>query len=183
MSDTPSPPTAATDVAWLSCAKRLLGMTDRIYPQFATHNAHSVAAVMEMAGERRDFEFQRLHGMGEELYEEVVERDDIAAPCRIYAPVGQHEDLLAYLVRRLLENGANTSFVNRIVDERAPVDEIIADPIPKMRGLSIKPHPRIPVPTDIYLPERRNALGVDLADETALVPLDADLQAAGETVA
>jgi RHH-type proline utilization regulon transcriptional repressor/proline dehydrogenase/delta 1-pyrroline-5-carboxylate dehydrogenase len=169
---------AATDVSYLACARRILSHADAFYAQFATHNAHTLAAVMEMAGQRRDYEFQLLHGMGEALYEQVVgnDRQDIA--CRIYAPVGSHEDLLPYLVRRLLENGANTSFVNRIVDENAPVDEIIADPLEKMRGLSVKPHPRIPVPPDIYQPERRNARGIDVSDETELLPLDADMQAA-----
>jgi RHH-type proline utilization regulon transcriptional repressor/proline dehydrogenase/delta 1-pyrroline-5-carboxylate dehydrogenase len=169
---------AATDVSYLACARRILSHADAFYAQFATHNAHTLAAVMEMAGQRRDYEFQRLHGMGEALYEQVVgsDRQDIA--CRIYAPVGSHEDLLPYLVRRLLENGSNTSFVNRIVDESAPLDEIIADPLERMRGQSIKPHPRIPVPPDIYQPERRNARGIDVSDETVLLPLDADMVSA-----
>ena len=124
----------ATDVSYLACAQRLLAAPDAFYPQFATHNAHTLAAVLDLAGERRDFEFQRLHGMGEALYEQVVGKDKLDRPCRVYAPVGSHEDLLAYLVRRLLENGANTSFVNRLVDERAPIAEIVADPVTASRG-------------------------------------------------
>ena len=104
-----------TDVSFQACAKKLFGYTDVIYPQFATHNAYSVAMILELAGQNRDFEFQCLHGMGKELYAQVVE--PLGIPCRVYAPVGSHEDLLPYLVRRLLENGANSSFVNRIVDE------------------------------------------------------------------
>ncbi len=163
----------ATDVSYLACAHRLLADAAAFYPQFATHNAHTVAAVLEMAGNRRDWEFQRLHGMGEALYDEIVGRDKLDRPCRVYAPVGSHEDLLAYLVRRLLENGANTSFVNRIVDEKAPIDEIIADPIARLERLPSKPHPNIPVPRDLYGKERRNARGVDLSDPLRLAELDA----------
>ncbi len=134
----------ATDVSYLACAKRLLAAGDAFYPQFATHNAHTLAAVLELAGTRRDWEFQRLHGMGEALYAEVVGAARMNLPCRVYAPVGSHEDLLAYLVRRLLENGANTSFVNRIVDEHAPIDEIVADPVAHLARLPVKPHPRHP---------------------------------------
>ncbi len=162
---------AATDLSYLACARRLLEARDAFYPQFATHNAHTLAAVLEFAGNNRAFEFQRLHGMGEALYDQVVGEGRLNIPCRIYAPVGSHEDLLPYLVRRLLENGANTSFVNRIVDERAPVGEIVADPIARMRRLARKPHPRIPLPRDLYLPERLNSTGVDLSDPTVLQPL------------
>jgi RHH-type transcriptional regulator, proline utilization regulon repressor / proline dehydrogenase / delta 1-pyrroline-5-carboxylate dehydrogenase len=161
----------ATDVSYLACAKRLLAAGPAFYPQFATHNAHTVAAVLELAGERTDWEFQRLHGMGEALYAEIVGPDKMGRPCRVYAPVGSHEDLLAYLVRRLLENGANTSFVNRIVDERQPIDEIVADPIARLAQLPHKPHPRIPLPSDLYQPERRNSRGLDLADPRALAGL------------
>src|SRR5204863_10223536 len=100
-----------------------------------------------------------LHGMGQALYDQVTGEDKLGLPCRVYAPVGSHEDLLAYLVRRLLENGANTSFVNRIVDEAAPIEEIIADPVARARRLTLKPHPRIPAPRDIYGPERKAARG------------------------
>ena len=171
---------AATDVSYIACARRVLAHGDAFFPQFATHNAHTLATIVEMAGQRRDYEFQRLHGMGEALYEQVVGSDGQALACRIYAPVGSHEDLLPYLVRRLLENGSNTSFVNRIVDERAPVDDIIADPLQKMQSLSVKPHPRIPAPPDIYQPERRNSRGIDISDPTELQPLDADMRKALE---
>ena len=121
-----------TDVSYLACARRLLAAPDAVFPQFATHNAHTLATVMKMAGGdfyAGQYEFQCLHGMGEPLYEEVVGEDKLRRPCRIYAPVGTHETLLAYLVRRLLENGANTSFVNRIADPDVPVEELIEDPV------------------------------------------------------
>jgi RHH-type proline utilization regulon transcriptional repressor/proline dehydrogenase/delta 1-pyrroline-5-carboxylate dehydrogenase len=168
----------ATDVSYLACASRLLTHGAALYPQFATHNAHTVAAVLEMAGNRRDYEFQRLHGMGEALYEQIVGPEHLDRPCRIYAPVGSHEDLLPYLVRRLLENGANTSFVNRIVDDKQPIDEIIADPTARLGQLPVKPHPRIPLPRDLYGPERENAAGLDLNDPTALTALREELAAA-----
>ena len=132
---------------------------DAFYPQFATHNAHTIAAVLELAGKAPDFEFQRLHGMGEALYDQIVGPEKLNLPCRVYAPVGSHEDLLAYLVRRLLENGANTSFVNRLVDERPPVDAIVADPVAGLARLQAKPHPHIPLPRDLYRPERRTRPG------------------------
>ncbi len=163
---------ASTDLSYIACARRILGHPDVFFAQFATHNAHTLATILEMAGERRDYEFQRLHGMGEALYEQVVGSDGAGRACRIYAPVGSHEDLLPYLVRRLLENGANTSFVNRIVDERAPIEDIIADPLEKVRRLADKPHPRIPAPPDVYRPERRNSRGLDVTDPRELVPLD-----------
>ncbi len=168
----------ATDVSYIACAKRLIAAPDAFYPQFATHNAHTVATIVELAGNRSEFEFQRLHGMGEALYEQIVGADKMNRPCRVYAPVGSHEDLLAYLVRRLLENGANTSFVNRIVDEKAPLDEIIADPIARLRRLPQKPHPRIPLPVDLYGPERSNARGLDLSDPLLLARLSADMESA-----
>jgi RHH-type proline utilization regulon transcriptional repressor/proline dehydrogenase/delta 1-pyrroline-5-carboxylate dehydrogenase len=168
----------ATDVSYLACARRLLDHGSTFYPQFATHNAHSVAAVLEMAGERRDYEFQRLHGMGEALYDQIVGPERTGRPCRVYAPVGSHEDLLPYLVRRLLENGANTSFVNRIVDDKQPIEEIIADPIARLTRLPAKPHPRIPLPRDLYGPERKNARGLDLNDPPTLSALREALGAA-----
>ena len=161
----------ATDVSYLACAKRMLAAGPVLYPQFATHNAHTLAAVLELAGGRSDWEFQRLHGMGEALYDQVVGEGGLDRPCRIYAPVGSHEDLLAYLVRRLLENGANTSFVNRIVDERAPIDEIVADPIAALARLPEKPHPKIPLPRDLFQPVRRNSRGLDLAQPRTLAAL------------
>jgi RHH-type proline utilization regulon transcriptional repressor/proline dehydrogenase/delta 1-pyrroline-5-carboxylate dehydrogenase len=157
-----------TDVAYLACAKRLLAARDAIYPQFATHNAHTLAAVMTLAGETwqpGDYEFQCLHGMGEPLYNQIVGHPARHRLVRIYAPVGSHQTLLAYLVRRLLENGANSSFVNRIVDERVPVAELVADPVEQAAPLAGAPHPRIPLPRELYGAERPNALGIDLACE------------------
>jgi RHH-type proline utilization regulon transcriptional repressor/proline dehydrogenase/delta 1-pyrroline-5-carboxylate dehydrogenase len=173
---------ASTDVSYLACARRLLEAPTAFFPQFATHNAQSLSAVIEMAGgpeaAREKLEFQRLHGMGEPLYEQVTPKEAMGIAARIYAPVGSHEDLLAYLVRRLLENGANTSFVNRIVDEKAPLDEIVADPVAKVRKLEQKPHPRIPLPAHIYGPERRNSAGIDLTDVDSLKPLKQEVEAA-----
>src|SRR3569623_1268860 len=162
----------STDVSYLACAKRMIDARDAIFPQFATHNAHSVAAILEVAGRRRDFEFQRLHGMGEALFLEALHRADTQLPCRVYAPVGSHEDLLPYLVRRLLENGANTSFVHRLEDERTPIDVLVADPVAEIDARVLKPHPRIPLPRYIY-PDRRNSAGLNLADRTALETPDA----------
>jgi RHH-type proline utilization regulon transcriptional repressor/proline dehydrogenase/delta 1-pyrroline-5-carboxylate dehydrogenase len=162
---------AATDVSYLACVRELLAAGDLVYPQFATHNAHTVAAVLELA-RGRAFEFQRLHGMGEELYEQIVGPEALDVPCRVYAPVGSHEDLLPYLVRRLLENGANTSFVNRIVDEDTPIDEIVRDPVAEIDALERKAHPRIPLPRALYGAERVNSRGVNLADPLEWVPLE-----------
>jgi RHH-type proline utilization regulon transcriptional repressor/proline dehydrogenase/delta 1-pyrroline-5-carboxylate dehydrogenase len=162
---------AATDVSYLACVKRLFAAGATLYPQFATHNAYTLAAVMEIAGNNRDFEFQRLHGMGEELYEQVIDPKVCGYPCRIYAPVGTHEDLLPYLVRRLLENGANSSFVHRIVDERVPVEDLIADPVDILERVEPKPHPAIPQPADLYGAARRNSRGIDLSDPVELAAL------------
>jgi len=150
---------AATDVSWLACAARMLGHGPALLPAFATHNAHSLATVLETA-DGRDFEMQRLHGMGEALYDGVV---GATCPVRVYAPVGTHEDLLAYLVRRLLENGANTSFVHRLVDPAVPIEEIVADPVARLRAAATVPNPRIPLPAALF-PDRRNSTGLDLAD-------------------
>ncbi|MDP2700082.1 MAG: bifunctional proline dehydrogenase/L-glutamate gamma-semialdehyde dehydrogenase PutA [Thalassospira sp.] len=168
---------AATDVSYLACARFMLSRRDAFYCQFASHNAHSVASIIQMAGNDRNFEFQRLHGMGEALYEQIVGKKGEDIPCRIYAPVGTHEDLLAYLVRRLLENGANTSFVNRIQDEKLPVEEMIADPVEKMAALPRKAHPKIPAPVDLYGAGRVNSRGFDLTDVTKLLPLSEKLSA------
>jgi RHH-type proline utilization regulon transcriptional repressor/proline dehydrogenase/delta 1-pyrroline-5-carboxylate dehydrogenase len=168
----------ATDVSYLACAGRIFAAGPAFFPQFATHNAHTLAAIAELAGQRRDWEFQRLHGMGEALYDEVVGPEKMGIPCRVYAPVGSHEDLLAYLVRRLLENGANTSFVNRIVDENQPVAAIVADPVSRLASLSRKPHPRIRLPRDLFAPERENSRGIDLSDAQALAALRDDMAAA-----
>jgi RHH-type proline utilization regulon transcriptional repressor/proline dehydrogenase/delta 1-pyrroline-5-carboxylate dehydrogenase len=158
----------ATDVSYLACARRLLAGGDAFYPQLATHNAQTLGSIIELAGNRRDFEFQRLHGMGEALYEELVGTADGAIACRVYAPVGSHQDLLPYLVRRLLENGANTSFVNRILDHDVPLETLIEDPVRQLSRLEPKRHPKIPLPRDLYGPDRRNARGVDLCDPLAL---------------
>ncbi|MGB5587528.1 MAG: proline dehydrogenase family protein, partial [Gammaproteobacteria bacterium] len=133
-----------SDVCYLACARELLAARPLIYCQFATHNAQTLASIVHLAGDQGGFEFQRLHGMGEELYDEVIGEDKMNLPCRVYAPVGNHEDLLPYLVRRLLENGSNTSFVNRIVDEAAPIDAIVADPVDTVAALKSIRHPRIP---------------------------------------
>ncbi|MDU8944811.1 bifunctional proline dehydrogenase/L-glutamate gamma-semialdehyde dehydrogenase PutA [Ovoidimarina sediminis] len=159
---------AATDVAYLSLAKKLLGMTDRIYPQFATHNAHSVAAILKVSGDRTAFEFQRLHGMGGSLHDLVMK--DADTRCRIYAPVGAHRDLLAYLVRRLLENGANSSFVNQIVDEDVPPEVVAADPFEALAGSGS--NRAVVPPGDLYLPERPNSIGWDLADRADFGEID-----------
>jgi RHH-type proline utilization regulon transcriptional repressor/proline dehydrogenase/delta 1-pyrroline-5-carboxylate dehydrogenase len=161
---------AATDISYLACARTILTNTELFYPQFATHNALSVAAVLELAGGYRDFEFQRLQGMGEVLHERLVRYEGV--PSRIYAPVGVHKDLLAYLVRRLLENGANSSFVNQLVNDAVPVAELIADPIDELRAQASLRHPRIPLPPDLYGPERRNSEGLDLADPETLLGLE-----------
>ncbi len=154
-----------SDLAYLVCAGRLLAAGDAVFPQFATHNAHTLATVAEMARARGvdDYEFQCLHGMGEPLYDNVVAGIE-HRPCRIYAPVGTHETLLPYLVRRLLENGANSSFVNRIVDEAVTVAQLIEDPLDQVRRHGSGPHPAIPLPGALYAPGRRNSAGLDLAD-------------------
>lgn len=162
-----------SDLAYLACAGRLLAAPDAIYPQFATHNAHTLASIYQMAGARgvRDYEFQCLHGMGEPLYDNVVGADKLARLCRIYAPVGTHETLLPYLVRRLLENGANSSFVNRIVDDAVSIDELVEDPLLAVAREGGTRHPAIPLPPALYGGERVNSAGVDLADETTLAEL------------
>ncbi|NIR58304.1 MAG: bifunctional proline dehydrogenase/L-glutamate gamma-semialdehyde dehydrogenase PutA, partial [Gammaproteobacteria bacterium] len=157
----------ATDVSYLACARRLLADERAFYPQFATHNAYTVAAVLELAG-ARPFEFQRLHGMGEGLYRDLVAA---GTPCRVYAPVGGHDELLPYLVRRLLENGANTSFINRLLDARAPVENLVADPVASLRASAVRRHPRIPPPADLYAPARRNSQGLNLHDPAVLAEL------------
>ncbi len=171
-----------TDISYLACARKLLAAPDAVFPQFATHNAQTLAAVMTMAGpsfQPGQYEFQCLHGMGEPLYEEVVGPAKLSRPCRIYAPVGTHETLLAYLVRRLLENGANTSFVNRIADPSVPIEDLIADPVAVVRSMPSPgaPHERIALPADLFGTSRRNSAGLDLTDEAALSRLAAGLSA------
>ncbi len=169
----------ATDVSYLACAAKLLAAPDAVYPAFATHNAYSVGAIKALAGSN-PFEFQRLHGMGEDVYAELakVETDAGTArtPVRIYAPVGGHKDLLAYLVRRLLENGANSSFVNRMADAEVPVAELVGDPVAELAALSPRRNPAIPLPGGIF-PGRRNSNGIDLSDPLVREPLLAELAA------
>jgi RHH-type proline utilization regulon transcriptional repressor/proline dehydrogenase/delta 1-pyrroline-5-carboxylate dehydrogenase len=160
-----------TDVSYLACAKRLFAAgSDSIYPQFATHNAHTIAAIHHHA-EGRPFEFQRLHGMGADLYGEVIGEHNLGVPCRVYAPVGSHEDLLPYLVRRLLENGANTSFVNRVVDEDVSIRDLVADPCETVRANPSRPHPRIALPVGLFGDLRKNSMGVNLANDNELKTL------------
>ncbi len=176
-----------TDVSYLACAKKLLASPNYIYPQFATHNAHTLSAIYHLAGQNYypgQYEFQCLHGMGEPLYAQVVGKiadGKLGRPCRIYAPVGTHETLLAYLVRRLLENGANTSFVNRIADTTISLDELVADPVKEINkiaqaegqiGLS---HPKIPLPMQLYGDERKNSPGIDMSNEHRLASLSSAL--------
>ncbi|MCJ2125630.1 trifunctional transcriptional regulator/proline dehydrogenase/L-glutamate gamma-semialdehyde dehydrogenase [Methylobacterium sp. J-077] len=176
-----------TDVSYLACARQLLAAPDAVFPQFATHNAQTLASIVEMAGpdfRLGQYEFQCLHGMGEPLYEAVVGPDKLDRPCRIYAPVGTHETLLAYLVRRLLENGANSSFVNRVGDAAVPVEALIADPVAAVEAMPVPgaPHERIALPRDLYAPDRSNAAGLDLADEAVLALLAEHLDESGRTL-
>jgi RHH-type transcriptional regulator, proline utilization regulon repressor / proline dehydrogenase / delta 1-pyrroline-5-carboxylate dehydrogenase len=171
-----------TDVAYLAVARALFGRPEQVFPQFATHNAQTIAAIAVLAG-NRDFEFQRLYGMGEALHREVVRPEALGKPCRIYAPVGGHKDLLAYLVRRLLENGANTSFVNRLADDEAPISAIVADPVGKAAKLEPKANPLIPNPPDLFMPERRNSLGLALWDDEVREPLVTAIKQALATIA
>lgn len=170
-----------TDVAYIACAKKLLAERDAVFPQFATHNAQTLATIFHLAGpefEVGSYEFQCLHGMGEPLYEQVVGADKLGRPCRIYAPVGTHETLLAYLVRRLLENGANSSFVNRIGDPAVSIEALVADPVALVHTQAEPgaPHDKIAQPAQLY-PDRRNSEGIDLSDEGALADLTAKLVA------
>ena len=160
-----------TDVSYMACAQMLMDRRDRIYPQFATHNAHTCAAVVAMAGNDKDsFEFQRLHGMGESLHEIVKQSE--GTRCRIYAPVGAHQDLLAYLVRRLLENGANSSFVNQIVDPAIPAEAISADPVTEMQKLgNAIASPSIAQPSELFAPNRRNSKGYRINEPASILPL------------
>ncbi len=155
---------AATDVSYLACAKDMLAARN-IVPAFATHNALTVATILEWAGAARNFEFQRLHGMGEGLYERLVREDGYH--CRIYAPVGGHRDLLAYLVRRLLENGANSSFVHQLADDSLSDEDIMADPVAKIVAVNGARHPSIPLPRDLFA-GRINSMGLDLQDRVVL---------------
>ena len=173
-----------TDVSYLACAKRLFGHADAIYPMFATHNAHTIAAIRTIAanvGQGRAYEHQKLHGMGDDLYAEVVPADRLGLPCRVYAPVGSHEDLLPYLVRRLLENGANSSFVNRITDEKVAIEDLIRVPVEAVSSFASIPHPKIPLPADLLRSQnqnRKNSMGANLANDQELRQLAEQLNAA-----
>jgi RHH-type transcriptional regulator, proline utilization regulon repressor / proline dehydrogenase / delta 1-pyrroline-5-carboxylate dehydrogenase len=167
---------AMTDLNYDACAAKLLA-SPRLFPQFATHNARSVAEVLVRAGSRKDYEFQRLHGMGETLYAALAETSD--APVRVYAPVGPHRDLLAYLVRRLIENGANSSFVARAADPQTPEDALIADPHAALPNARHARHPRLPLPSKIYEPLRGNSRGVEFGSRAALQSLFDEIQIAG----
>ena len=176
-----------TDVSYLACARKMLAATDALYPMFASHNAQTIAAVHAYAGlalgasgggEAAPYEFQRLHGMGKDLHDEVVAPNALNTPSRIYAPVGSHEDLLPYLVRRLLENGANSSFVNRITDPDVAPADLVADPVATVSGFDFKPHPRIPLPVALYGDERKNSMGVNFANEQELRELAEKVNAA-----
>ncbi len=179
----------STDVSYQACAKKLLAAREYLYPQFATHNAYTVATILEMDDgsvfpAREGYEFQRLHGMGEALYDQVVVGKEISesVSCRIYAPVGEHEDLLAYLVRRLLENGANSSFVNNIVDEAVSVESLLQDPVEQVELWTIKRNQSIPKPLDILAESalepgaRQNSLGIELSDVNTLVELKTSME-------
>jgi len=159
-----------TDVSYLTCARKLLAAADVLYPQFATHNAHTLSVIYTWAKQDNvsNYEFQCLHGMGETLYDQVVGSKNLDKACRIYAPVGSHETLLAYLVRRLLENGANSSFVNQIVDENVAIDTLLTDPFDVACASGGKPHPAIALPLDMFGAERKNSAGMDLVNEDVL---------------
>ncbi|MGO3741960.1 trifunctional transcriptional regulator/proline dehydrogenase/L-glutamate gamma-semialdehyde dehydrogenase [Kerstersia sp.] len=178
-----------TDLSYIACARKLLAAPDAVYPQFATHNAQTLATIYELAGPESyqpgQYEFQCLHGMGEPLYEQVVgpaSEGKLGRPCRIYAPVGTHETLLAYLVRRLLENGANTSFVNRVADQGISLEELVRDPVSLIEAMAAAegtlglPHQGIALPLELYGSARRNSSGLDLANEQQLEQLVANLR-------
>ncbi|HYC03830.1 MAG TPA: bifunctional proline dehydrogenase/L-glutamate gamma-semialdehyde dehydrogenase PutA [Azospirillaceae bacterium] len=171
---------AATDLSYLVCARKMLAAKDAIYPQFATHNAYTIAAILHAAGENRDLEFQRLHGMGDLLYAAAYDKLDRMPRVRIYAPVGTHEDLLPYLVRRLLENGANSNFVNAYMDPDVPVEEVVADPISQLEALPVLRHAGIPTPPALYGAERKNSKGIDLTAPDVVAHLQAGMAAALE---
>ena len=170
----------STDLAYIACAARLFD-NPVLYPQFATHNAYTVSAVLQIAsGTDRGYEFQRLHGMGELLYDEARRQFEDFPPVRVYAPVGPHKDLLAYLVRRLLENGANSSFVNRFLNDQIPVAELVRDPMTVVTAYDTVPHPKIPLPRDLFGADRKNSAGLDLGDGAAVRALRADAHRGGD---
>lgn len=166
-----------TDVSYIACVNKIAAANTSLYGQFATHNAHTVAAILEIYTGRRDFEFQCLHGMGRSLYDTTLQRNPELS-CRIYAPVGSYENLLPYLVRRLLENGANSSFVNRIIDKNIAISNIVADPITIAAACKTSYHPNIPLPTDILGKIRKSSRGIDFSNPNELVRLAKDLDQA-----
>ena len=174
-----------TDVSYLANARRMLDQGDALYPMFATHNAQTIAAIRSIA-QGRPYEHQKLHGMGDDLYAEVVPQHRLGIPCRVYAPVGSHEDLLPYLVRRLLENGANSSFVNRITDENVAIEDLVRDPVQTVSAFDAIPHPRIPLPVDLFRSQpapiqhsdRDNSMGANLANDNDLRALAERINAA-----
>ncbi len=166
-----------TDVSFQACAKKILALTECIYPQFATHNAYSVALILTLAGTYRDFEFQCLHGMGQELYSAVTPADTLDIPCRIYAPVGHYEDLLPYLVRRLLENGANSSFVNRIADNKQPIEALVVSPLVQAQERLKNINQLIPLPEDIFL-DRKNSKGIDVSSYSEVMHISESIKEA-----
>jgi RHH-type proline utilization regulon transcriptional repressor/proline dehydrogenase/delta 1-pyrroline-5-carboxylate dehydrogenase len=167
---------AMTDLCYMACVKKLLAARDRLYPQFATHNALTVASVIEDSGSVDGFEFQRLYGMGEALYDALLAERPEAA-CRVYAPVGGHRDLLAYLVRRLLENGANSSFVSVAADPSVPIKEILRRPQSWIAGAAVARSTKIPLPRDIYRPQRRATAGIEFGDRSSLEALLGEVRA------
>lgn len=169
-----------TDVSYLACARKLLAAQDAVYPQFATHNAYTLAAVAQM-GSDKEFEFQCLHGMGETLYDQVVGEQNLNRRVRIYAPVGTHETLLAYLVRRLLENGANSSFVNQIIDENTAIDDLLRSPLLAAAKTSGEMHAAVPMPRKLYGTQRLNSSGFDLSNENILTDLQNAMNVAAKT--
>lgn len=168
----------STDISYLACAKQLLAAQDAIYPQFATHNPYSVAAILSMMDDtsKYDFEFQSLQGMGRSLHDVLVSHFQVG--CRIYAPVGSHEDLLPYLVRRLLENGANSSFVHKVADKNTPIEILIANPIEQLKSYAQIPNPKIPLPKNIFGNDRINSSGIDWSDDESLKNLSKAMEAA-----
>lgn len=170
-----------TDVSYLACAKKMLLAQDAIYPQFATHNAYSVAAILTLLDGKEDkyhFEFQSLQGMGRVLHDEIVKKENFNLPCRVYAPVGTYQDLLPYLVRRLLENGANSSFVNRISDPKVPIQELIVSPVKKVKSYSSIPNPGVPLPSEIYGKKRVNSMSIDFSNAEIQIDLAEKLKIA-----
>ncbi|MDX5495533.1 MAG: bifunctional proline dehydrogenase/L-glutamate gamma-semialdehyde dehydrogenase PutA, partial [Wolbachia endosymbiont of Nomada marshamella] len=170
-----------TDVSYLACAQKLLSKPNSFYPCFGTHNAYTFASIMELADKNHPgFEFQRLHGMAKDLYDYAMSELATNVSCRVYAPVGEHSDLLPYLIRCLLENGANSSFVNQINDSNVKIDELISDPLEKAINFNYEPHPGIPLPQDILGPERKNSLGMDISDSVIVSQFADDIKSFSE---